>query len=94
MRTASLLSCSFTSFGSFAGPSNPVHRLNSKPGTPTSLALGRSGSTGERSFVDTASAPILPPFTSVTAPVMGEKKNVTLPPITLVSASGVPLNGT
>src|SRR3712207_7612909 len=40
------------------------HAVTSKPGMPDSAIVGTLGSSGMRSFVDTASARILPPLRS------------------------------
>src|ERR1700682_6278780 len=77
-----------------AGASTPNQELASKPGSPLSLMVGMSGSTGARFNEVTAIARNLPPLICGSADGRLSNMICTWPPTRSVSAGELPLYGT
>src|SRR5258705_39601 len=76
--------------GVLAGTKKPNHDDTSKPGTPASAIVGRSGTTEMRSLVVTASARTLPAFTCGRIEGMLSKITSTRPGMRSLIASAPP----
>ena len=78
------------SFGVIAGASRQYQLVASKPGTPASATVGRSGAATYRFGVVTAKARSWPDFTSGSTEMSANEKS-RRPPITSASTAPVPL---
>ncbi len=80
--------------GVFAGTSTPYQLLASKPGSPASATVGRSGNSAERLAVLTAIPLILPAFICGTAVAAVANTSCMLPATRSIIAGPPPLYGT